>query len=111
MLNTFTFILQAIIKKIEVLSNVLLQQPQSVTSEEEIPHPSIPLETPVIAGTSSSNIEEPPSKKLCPNVKEVGVQTAPIKCMSPVDDVLKRKVKVLTQRLNRRDERLKNLKL
>lgn len=103
------FILQAKDKKNEVLSNILLQQPQSVTSEEKTLHPSTSLETPVIAGTSSSQIEEPPRKKLCLNVNEVGVQTVPIKCISPVEDVLKRRVKVLSQRLNRRDAKLKNL--
>ncbi|CAH2101185.1 unnamed protein product [Euphydryas editha] len=79
-------------KKIEVLSDIkLLQQPPTLTSEEEILRPVISLETAVTSGTSSSYTEEPPKEKLFPNVKEVCVQTDAIKCMDPVEDVLKRK--------------------
>ncbi|CAH2084765.1 unnamed protein product [Euphydryas editha] len=57
-------------KKIEVLSDIkLLQQLPTVRAEEEILRPAISLETAVTAGTSSSYTEEPPWKKLCPNVK------------------------------------------
>lgn len=79
-------------------------QPECCSNKENIPA-AASLET----ATSSTTCDcEPPRKKLCLSYKEVGIQTE-IKCHCFSDEILKRKVKVLSQRLSRRDNRIHNL--
>lgn len=75
----------------------------------EIFRPAVIQEPLAVLGTRNLE-EDPPKKKLCiKNVTEVGVQTETDKLTSSSEEILKRKVKVLSQRLNRRNKKLKNL--
>lgn len=97
------FLLQEHNKQINVLSNVVI-----LPTFQPIRHSS--LNAPGTSrGSCDSDVSAPPAKKLCCDVKEVAVQTD-INRSSPPEDMLKRKVKVLTQKLMRRDIRLDSLK-